>query len=688
MKWFLNMKIGAKMITGFLIVSILTIAMGAFALLNIKALADSDTELYENMLIPTEQMSQINQNFLRQRVQIRQALLTDDQEVIDTQLSKIAALRQESDVLDTEFEAKILSDEMHQLFNEYKSTKEAYRPQLDKVITLIENGRKEEAIALLADDGDAGMAAFAEMEAIENVLAGKVADGDEKAAANSAQASSVMLVTIIVMAVVFVLSIVIGIVIANIVSKPVKKIADGAAKLAKGETDIDDIGYDSKDEVGQMILCFDQVVQAVKALVTDANQLVQYAVAGDLSVRTDISKHQGDYKKIVEGINQTLDAITAPIQESAQVLEEMAKGNLKVSVKGDYQGDHALIKNALNATITNLKGYIDEIAGVLGEVAKGNLVVGIDSEYMGDFIALKDSINGIVGSLNEIMQEINISADQVASGTQQVSGGSQEISQGAAEQASAIEELTASVTQIAEQTKLNAGSASEANTLTNGAKDNAEQGNEQMKAMQQAMADINESSGNISKIIKVIDDIAFQTNILALNAAVEAARAGVHGKGFAVVAEEVRNLAARSANAAKETTDLIEGSIRKTEAGTKIADETASALINIVSGVEKAAQLVGEIASASNEQASAIAQVNNGIEQMSQVVQTNSATSEEAAAAAEELSSQAEMLKGMVGQFRLKSKDTEEKEEAKATENPVQPDEPQISLSDEDFGKY
>lgn len=301
----------------------------------------------------------------------------------------------------------------------------------------------------------------------------------------------------------------------------------------------------------------------------------------------------------------------------------------------------------------DVRNRLADLEHSANRIADGDLateVVTSTGDELGDVAA---SFEIMRQRVHDVLTEINHGADQVAAGAKNVSDASVALSQGASQQAASVEELSASIAEIASQTASNAQNAEKANDLTVGTKEKAQQGTEEMQGMLSAMEEINESSANISKIIKVIDEIAFQTNILALNAAVEAARAGQHGKGFAVVAEEVRNLAARSAKAAKETTDMIEGSMEKVETGREIAHKTAAALDAIVGDVSSVADIVANIAKASNEQKLALEQINQGVQQVSQVVQANSSTSEEAAAASQNLNQQADIMRSSVGKFRL-----------------------------------
>lgn len=396
------------------------------------------------------------------------------------------------------------------------------------------------------------------------------------------------------------------------------------------------------------------VRNSFKELFNQTIKLIDEAHSGNLSYRAETAALKGDYRSIVEGINQTLDELIRPIEETTVILGELAGGNLNAELDGDYNGDYVVIKDEMNRMSSGLREIITEVEEVLKEIVNGNLKVSIDKRYVGGFGAISDSINRIIESLNDAFRNINTVSEQVAAGSKQVSDSSVALSLGASIQASSIEEITAAITEIAAQTKENAEEADIANKETQSAKENAEKGKKEMSDMLKAMDEISSSSSNINKIIKVIDEIAFQTNILALNAAVEAARAGKYGKGFAVVAEEVKNLAGRSAQAAKETAILIEESITKAEKGKNLADETSIALFKIAEQVGTVSNIVAGIAASSNEQAAGIDQINQAIEEVSKVTQTNTATSEESAAASEELSNQAQILKDKVNEFKLK----------------------------------
>lgn len=701
MKWFYKMKIAAKLLTGFILVALIAGIVGVVGIINLNDIDQDYTQMYEENTIPLKYMNRAAVAFQSMRVNLFMVLA--NKSGFEEYTEKIKAYDKELNDNLAEFEKLVATDAEQKEFDILMPMIERYLSLRNDFLNLALADRDDEALALTK--GELGDLAPKITDAIDKIYDININEAARHSTNNKAKANQSEMLMIILIAAGMLMAIGFGLFISRIISKPVGKMVEVADKLAEGDINVN-LKTDAMDEIGSLMKSFvkmmasiqeqaaiagkiatgdlnleikpksdkdilnirlNEMLHTIKGLISEMVDLSKSATEGQLSVRGDIGKFNGDYRKIIKGVNDTLDAVIQPVNEATVVLEEIAKGNLTVGVNGEYKGDHAVIKNAINNT---------------------------------------------VNSFNEVIGNINSASEQVASGAKQISSSSMALSQGATEQASSVEELTASIEEISSQTKLNAENATQAKELSEAARDNAIKGNDRMKEMLKAMRDINDSSGNISKIIKVIDEIAFQTNILALNAAVEAARAGQHGKGFAVVAEEVRNLAARSANAAKETTDMIEGSIKKVEEGTRIANETAVALDRIVEGVDRVTTLVGDIAVASNDQAAGIMQVTQGLSQVSQVVQANSSTSEESAAASQELSSQAELLKDQVSRFKLKKgipalrtlnelnpevlKLLEEMSEKKRLKSygdkEIQPEvyltKANISLSDREFGKY
>ncbi len=379
-------------------------------------------------------------------------------------------------------------------------------------------------------------------------------------------------------------------------------------------------------------------------------------------------------------------SITVPVKKLSIAAKKMAAGDVDVDCEKVNDDDLGILMDNFKEMVHATR----EQAEIATEIADGDLAIEVTPRGNKDILG--KALRKLVENQGATIGTVKESAVQVTIGAEQVASASQSLAQGSTEQASALQEVTASIDEIAERTKKNASVATEANNLVHTVREMAADGKNQMTSMVGAMTDISESSETISKIIKTIDDISFQTNILSLNAAVEAARAGIHGKGFAVVAEEVRNLAAKSASAAKETAEMIEDSIRKVGNGQKLAIETSEALDKIVESIESVTGLMTDMAESSNEQATAISQVDQAITQVSTVVQTNSATSEECAAASEELSNQAVSLKNQLAGYKISGHDGQ----STALTNTNNSDsfgsdnnynEQLISLDDE-FGKY
>ena len=374
-------------------------------------------------------------------------------------------------------------------------------------------------------------------------------------------------------------------------------------------------------------------------------------------------------------------SITEPIKMVQGAARKMSQGDLSADITYYSNDIVGQLADDMRTSLKTLAAYIADINLVTGEMARGNYTVNLTENFKGEFKGIESAIQTLLKNTADMIIKVDEAANKVLLNSEQVSSGSQALAQGATEQASSVEELSATITEISQQINKNAENARQASKKSQTAGNQIDISNEQMHEMMDAMGVIIGKSQEISKIIKTIDDIAFQTNILALNAAVEAARAGTAGKGFAVVADEVRNLAGKSGEAASSTTILIEDTVKAVENGSKIAEETAKTLEEAVSVTKEVVTLIDTIAEASEKQATAVGNVTIGVDQISAVVQTNSATSEESAAASEELSAQAGEMRRLMRQFNCNGMEN-------SITLDVEPEEDYNSFVEEDMSKY
>lgn len=559
-----NMKVARKLIVGFSIIVIFALIIGIVGIYGMSQINQAQSSLYDNQTKPLPDMAKVLEYSQRMRVQIRNLILEkDNPEKLQQVESDLNSRMADFERYAAAYEATIVNDTAHQLFDDAMSAYETFKVGVEKIREGARAGTDEEALKAFLDE--TGPASTKMVDNFTECLNIKIQDADAADKAGNSLYVTMLIAIIIVIAVALTTGMLLALYISGLISKPLTILtafmnkAGSTGDISLSQEDVTSIGALSqvKDEVGQ---CIGSTAQFVNHLTVVAN-----------------------------------------------ALESVADGDLTIEL----------------SPLSN------------------NDTMGV-------------SLQKMLENLNSMFGEINSASSQVSTGSSQIADGAQMLAQGATEQSATVQQLSASVTEISAQTKHNAGLANEAKALSDNIKESAEQGSRQMEQMIQSVGEISEASQSIGKVIKIIDDIAFQTNILALNAAVEAARAGQHGKGFAVVADEVRSLAAKSAEAARNTGELIETSIQKSEMGARISSETSESLTQIVDGILKNSELVAEISKYSAEQSTAISQVSEGIDQVAQVVQQNSATSEQNAAASEEMSGQAGLLQQLISQFKLR----------------------------------
>ena len=694
-----NLKIRTKLLGGFIIVALLAGVIGYVGITNLKKLDTADTYMYENVVLSLGYCVHLSNDMQGMRVDVRDIIMANSYDEAEKYFEHIKDLGKDMDDFLKKYEPTITDEQDQKNFDKVVETKKEYLSYIPKLKILAEAKNDSGAIKLLKGDWLQSAKEFeksVETFSLYNTSLGKnISDANTKLAESS---TNLMLGII---ALVVLLAIILGFIIASNIQNIIRSVirqtkelveaaiagklatrakpeetneefreivvginktldavigplnvaAEYVDRISKGNIPpkiTDSYNGDFNEIKNNLNVCID----AVNLMVSDAKMLADATVAGKLATRADASKHGGDFGRIVDGVNKTLDAVIVPLNVAANYVDRISKGDMPELITKEYYGEFNQIKDNLNVLIKAL----NEIIAKSRMVANGDLTIQLEKRSEKD--ALMMNLSEMVKRLNEIVGQVMESAENVAAGSQQLSTSSTEIAQGANEQAASAEEVSASIEEMTATIQQNT--------------DNSIQTEKIAKEAAEGIVKVNLSSEKsvvairaITDKITVINDIAEKTDILAINAAIEAARAGEHGKGFAVVAAEVRKLAEVSQRAAKEINELSKQSLHVTEESSKL-------LVEMIPNIRKTAQLVQEISAASTEQSSGANQINTAIEQLNRVTQQNSAAAEEMSSGSEELAGLAEFMKEVISFFNIGKKITVSKDlhKHKAKVNP------------------
>uniref|UniRef100_C6E3T9 Methyl-accepting chemotaxis sensory transducer n=1 Tax=Geobacter sp. (strain M21) TaxID=443144 RepID=C6E3T9_GEOSM len=633
MKWFYDLKVGSKLILGFLVVCVITACVGFLGIKNMGTINQMADEMYQQELLGVSHIKEANINLLYLARTERNFLLSSTQEQRENYLTNINKYR--GMYRDELAKAKPLfrTEKGKELFSKLEAANEEWLKVQQRVLDLGAREKltdRKESIDLSFGEARTKMQVlddtFTELSKVKEANANDVSQETTRIYKSSLTLMLVLVIGGIVA------GMAIGFVISRMISGALAKGVGVANKLAQGDLSVE-IGETSKDETGQLLAAMQTMINSIKGLANDSVMLSGAAIEGKLSTRADASKHQGAYREIIEGVNGTLDAVISPLNVAAEYVDRISKGDMPNKITDEYKGDFNEIKINLNMLIHAM----ETITEAAKEVADGNLDVTITERSSQD--ELMRSLSNMVQKLSVVVNDVKSAADNVAAGSQQMSSGAEELSQGATEQAAAAEEASSSMEQMSANIKQNADNAMQTEKIAVKSATDAQEGG---KAVTQTVSAMKEIAGKIS----IIEEIARQTNLLALNAAIEAARAGEHGKGFAVVASEVRKLAERSQMAAAEISELSSSSV-------DVAEKAGEMLSAMLPDIQRTAGLVQEISAASKEQDTGTEQINKAIQQLDQVIQQNAAAAEEMSATAEELANQSEQLQSTISFFKV-----------------------------------